>query len=176
MGQPYVGEIRIFAGNFAPAGWMFCNGALLPISEYDTLFNLIGTTYGGDGQSTFALPNLQSRVPVHMGTGGGGTYVLAQQGGTENVTLNTQQMPQHNHLVNVTSGGQQVSPSAATYPANATSAQAGSINVYVAPPTGSKLNAATIQNAGGSTPHNNIQPYVAINYIISLFGIFPTPT
>jgi microcystin-dependent protein len=176
MSQPYVGEIRIFAGNFAPAGWMFCAGQLLPISEYDTLFNLIGTTYGGDGQSTFALPNLQSRVPVHMGNGGAlGTYILAQTGGVENVTLNTQQIPQHNHLVNVTTGGQQVSPANA-YPANATSAQAGNINVYVAPPTGSKLNAATIQPAGGNQPHTNIQPYIAINYIISLFGIFPSPT
>jgi microcystin-dependent protein len=178
MSQPYVGEIRIFAGTFAPAGWMFCAGQLLPISEYDTLFNLIGTTYGGDGQSTFALPNLQSRVPVHMGTGSGGigTYTLAETGGVENVTLTTQQIPQHNHLVNVTTGGQQVSPSAATYPANATSAQTGNINVYVAPPTGSKLNAATIQPAGGSQPHTNIQPFVAINYIISLFGIYPSPT
>src|SRR5712692_10149271 len=95
MAQPYVGEIRMFAGNFAPAGWMFCEGQLLPISEYETLFNLIGTTYGGDGQSTFALPDLQSRVPIHFGNG----FVLAQSGGVEQVTLTTQQIPGHNHAM-----------------------------------------------------------------------------
>src|SRR5580658_4758875 len=137
MSNPYVGEIRIFAGTYAPAGWSFCNGALIPISENDTLFNLIGTTYGGDGQSTFALPNLQSRVPVHQGTGAG-TYVIGQTGGVETVTLTTQQIPQHNHLVNITNGSQTLSPSNA-YPANATSTQAG-VQVYEAPPPGSKLN------------------------------------
>src|SRR6185437_7749552 len=98
MAQPYVGEIRMFAGNFNPNGWAFCNGALLPISENETLFQLIGTTYGGDGQETFALPNLQSRVPIHMGTGASGsTFVLAETGGVESVTLTTQQIPLHNH-------------------------------------------------------------------------------
>src|ERR1700745_1125064 len=100
MAQPYVGEIRMFAGNFAPAGWMFCEGQLLPISEYEPLFNLIGTTYGGDGQSTFALPDLRGRVPVHMGTGGGlSTYTIGESGGVESVTLNQQQIPVHNHMV-----------------------------------------------------------------------------
>src|SRR5205085_5882030 len=98
MSQPYIGEIRLFAGNFPPAGWMLCQGAILPISEYETLFNLIGTTYGGDGQSTFALPDLQSRIPVHQGTGSAGTpYTLAQTGGVEQVTLTTQQIPSHTH-------------------------------------------------------------------------------
>ena len=100
MGQPYVGEIRMFAGNFPPSGWMFCDGALLPISENETLFQLIGTTYGGDGQETFALPNLQSRIPLHMGTGPPGvTYQLAESAGVESVTLTVQQMPIHNHSV-----------------------------------------------------------------------------
>src|SRR5690348_456666 len=100
MAQPYVGEIRIFAGNFAPAGWMFCEGQLLPISENETLFNLIGTTYGGDGQSTFALPDLRGRVPLHVGTGSDGiSYTLAEIGGVEQVTLTVQQIPQHNHKV-----------------------------------------------------------------------------
>src|SRR5512135_2897296 len=94
MAQPYVGEIRMFAGNFAPAGWMFCQGQLLPISEYETLFNLIGTTYAGDGQNTFALPNLASRIPIHQAPG----YVLAQSGGSETVTLTTQQIPAHSHV------------------------------------------------------------------------------
>src|SRR5687767_1484040 len=100
MAQPYVGELRMFAGNFAPAGWMFCDGQLLPISENETLFQLIGTTYGGDGESTFALPNLQSRVPLHMGTGPDGVdYQLAEQAGVESVTLTTNQIPNHTHVL-----------------------------------------------------------------------------
>src|SRR5713101_8048261 len=102
MSQPFIGEIRMFAGNFAPAGWAFCNGALMPISENDALFNLIGTTYGGDGQSTFALPNLQSRIPIHVGPG----FALAQTGGAETVTLTQVQMPAHAHLVQTTTGAQ----------------------------------------------------------------------
>src|SRR5215210_2304884 len=97
MAQPYVGEIRMFAGNFAPAGGMFCEGQLLPISENDTLFNLIGTTYGGDGQETFALPDLRGRLPIHWGQGGGGAYQLAEQGGAEEITLTVQQIPSHTH-------------------------------------------------------------------------------
>ena len=102
MGQPYVGEIRIFAGNFAPAGWMFCSGQLLPISEYETLFQLIGTSYGGDGQSTFALPDLQGRLPIHQGNG----FILAETGGAEEITLTVQQIPAHSHpmLVSTNSG------------------------------------------------------------------------
>ena len=178
MGTPYVGEIRIFAGNYAPAGWNFCDGTLVAISANTTLFQLIGTTYGGDGVNTFALPNLQSRVPIHQGTGSGGigTYTMAQTTGTETVTLTTQQIPSHNHLVNAATSGQVLSPSNA-FLANATSSgQPGNILVYEAPPPGSKLNPATIQNDGGSQPHSNIQPYLAINYIISLFGIFPSQT
>src|ERR1700761_4920658 len=112
MAQPYIGEIRMFAGSFAPAGWAFCNGQILPISENETLFNLIGTTYGGDGQSTFALPNMQGRVAVHQGTGGGlSTYVVGETGGTESVTLTTQQIPQHNHMVTTqTTGGTSATP------------------------------------------------------------------
>src|SRR6202163_4016772 len=108
MAQPYVGEIRMFAGNFAPAGWSFCEGQLLPISENETLFNLIGTTYGGDGQSTFALPDLRGRLPIHMGGG----FTLAETGGAEEITLTVQQIPSHNHtLVNTLNIGQQQSPS-----------------------------------------------------------------
>jgi microcystin-dependent protein len=175
MSSPYVGEIRIFGGTFAPVGWSFCNGQLIDISQYGALFNLIGTTYGGNGTTNFALPNLLSRVPVHQGTGGGGTYTIGQIAGVETVTLTTQQIPQHNHLVNATAGGQALSPSNA-YPANATSQGQPGVLVYdtATPPPGAKLNPATIQNAGGSQPHPNLQPYVAINYIISLYGIYPT--
>src|SRR6267143_3034579 len=112
MAQPYVGEIRMFAGNFAPAGWMFCEGQLLPISENETLFNLIGTTYGGDGQSTFALPDLRGRVPIHMGTKAGTTYQLAEKAGEESVTLTVQQIPAHSHalLVSNNAVGLQTNP------------------------------------------------------------------
>src|ERR1700744_1160298 len=112
MAQPYVGEIRIFAGNFAPAGWMFCDGQLLPISENETLFNLIGTTYGGDGQSTLALPDLRGRLPIHQGTGLVlSTYIMGQSAGVESVTLTTQQIPIHNHpTMTNTSGGTSTAP------------------------------------------------------------------
>jgi microcystin-dependent protein len=175
MGQPFVGEIRMFGGNFAPAGWMTCDGQLLPISENDVLFNLIGTTYGGDGQSTFALPNLAARVPVHMGTGPGGTqFSIGQNGGTPSVTLTTNQLPSHTHALVATSSGQQQTPAANTLPADAVP---GNSEVYG--PVGSALTqlvANTIGPSGGSQPHDNMQPYLVITFIISMFGIFPTPS
>ncbi|HEV2840319.1 MAG TPA: tail fiber protein [Chthoniobacterales bacterium] len=169
MSQPFIGEIRMFAGNFAPAGWMFCDGQLLPISENDALFTLIGTTYGGDGQETFALPNLQSRVPIHAGTGPGGTtYQLAEMAGTEQETLTVQQIPIHNHaLLASTAIGTANTPSG-----NVTS-QSVSVKMYLADqPTGA-LNNNSVTPVGGSQPHENCQPFLCINYIISLFGIFP---
>ena len=173
MAQPYVGEIRIFAGNFAPAGWMFCDGQLLPISENETLFQLIGTTYGGDGQETFALPNLQSRVPIHMGKGKDQvTYQLAEQAGVEEVTLTTQQIPAHNHPV-IASGD----PATQSSGANAILAAAVSqVMYFAATPAAPTLNPAAITQTGGSQPHTNFQPYLCLNFIISLFGIFPSPT
>jgi len=169
MAQPYVGEIRMFAGNFAPAGWMLCQGQLLPISEEETLFNLIGTTYGGDGQSTFALPDLQSRVALHQGNG----FVLAQTGGAESVTLTTSQIPVHTHpLIASTDAGSQPSPGGGV------TAALSPVSIYkpnVTPPT-SPMNAAAIGADGGSQPHDNMQPYLVINFIISLFGIFPSQT
>ncbi|MGB8648896.1 MAG: tail fiber protein [Anaerolineae bacterium] len=170
MSSPYVGEIRMFAGNFAPVGWAFCQGQILPISENETLFNLIGTTYGGDGQSTFALPNLASRVPVHMGTGGGGTYVIGQMSGEEQVTLTTNQIPTHNHVPTANSGaGTQASPSGNVW--------AASSNLPYSPnaPTAAMAPQA-VQNSGGSQPHDNMVPFLCVNFIISLFGIYPTPT
>jgi microcystin-dependent protein len=172
MAQPYVGEIRMFAGNFAPAGWAFCNGQLMPISENETLFQLIGTTYGGDGEETFALPDLQSRVPIHMGQGAGGsTFQIGETGGVETVTLTAQQIPAHGHaLIASTGGGTSNTPQDNVLAAPAVT------KLYRTTAPGDPLPANLIQPAGGSQPHDNLMPYVAINYIISLFGIFPSPT
>ena len=172
MGQPYVGEIRMFGGNFNPNGWALCNGQLLPISENEVLFSLIGTTYGGDGQSTFGLPNLQSRVPLHPGTGKDGiTYQLGEMGGVEDVTLTVPTIPNHAHLVNATTTGNQEPPTPATLPASAAPANR---NVYGPLNSAVKMYSGTIAPAGGSQPHSNIQPYLAITFIISLYGIFPS--
>ena len=165
MAQPYVGEIRMFAGNFAPAGWMFCSGQSLPISEYETLFQLIGTTYGGDGQSTFDLPNLQSRIPIHQGTGPDGpTYQLAEMAGT-------QQIPAHTHPLTGSSdaAGSQV-------PDNSVLATSTATVYYNLPDNLGAMSANSIGQAGGSQPHENTQPFLCVNYIISLFGIFPSAT
>ncbi|SRR5258705_13986813 len=170
MAQPYVGEIRMFGGNFAPAGWMFCNGSLLPISENETLFNLIGTTYGGDGQTTFALPNLQSRVPIHMGQGSGlSTYQLAETGGVETVTLTTNQIPLHTHLPMASNAG------SADTPANNYWAASTLGKPYTPAPPAVQMNTGTISPTGGSQPHDNMIPFLCVSYIISLFGIFPSP-
>ena len=167
MAQPYVGEIRIFAGNFAPAGWMFCEGQLLPISENETLFQLIGTTYGGDGQSTFALPDLRGRLPLHQGNG----FILAETGGAEQITLTVNQVPAHSHpLLGSGVSGVQASPSGSLL---ATS----TVITPYAPETANAAMAPTaIGVVGGSQPHNNFQPYLCVDFIISLFGIFPSPT
>lgn len=166
MGSPYVGEIRMFASNFAPAGWMFCDGSILAISEFETLFNLIGTTYGGDGQSTFALPNLQSRVPMHVGSG----FLQAQMGGEEQVILTVSQIPSHTHVPQAYSGsGTQSSPQNNVW-ANSTNLPYSSS----APSAG--MAPGAISTDGGSQPHDNMIPFLAINFIISLFGIFPTQT
>jgi microcystin-dependent protein len=165
VGTPYVGEIRMFGGNFAPAGWMFCEGQLLPISENPTLFNLVGTSFGGDGQSTFALPDLRGRVPIHAGGG----FVFAEVGGVEAVTLNVQQAPAHSHsFAAANAQGNAISPSGAL-PAN-------SFNVtpYINDVPDASMNALAITAAGGSQPHNNLQPYLCVSFIISLFGIFPS--
>ena len=169
MAQPYVGEIRMFAGNFAPAGWMFCEGQLLPISEYETLFNLIGTTYGGDGQSTFALPDLRGRLPLHFGNG----FTLAETGGAEQITLTTSQIPAHTHplLCAVSGGIPNSNPKGGFWAAsdvNQYSNQAPTVSMGNPP-----INSDSV---GGSQPHNNFQPYLCIDFIISLFGIFPTQT
>jgi microcystin-dependent protein len=167
MAQPYVGEIRMFAGNFAPAGWMFCEGQLLPISENDTLFNLIGTTYGGDGQSTFALPDLRGRIPIHQGSG----FTISEQGGAETVTLTSQETPGHTHVLVASND----TANAATPQNNVGAATLNTLSYYSSPPFTALAPVATT-TAGGSQPHNNFQPYLCINFIISLFGIFPSPS
>ena len=159
----------MFAGNFAPAGWMFCDGQALPISENEALFQLIGTTYGGDGQSTFALPNLQSRIPIHQGQGPGlSNYTLAEQVGVESVTLTTQQIPVHSHpfVASANVGG-------AINPGNQVLAAGTNVQFFRAIAPNVPMAANIIGPVGGSQPHENLMPYLCINYILSLFGIFP---
>jgi microcystin-dependent protein len=167
MAQPYVGEVRMFAGNFAPAGWMFCEGQLLPISENETLFQLIGTTYGGDGQSTFALPDLRGRIPIHQGNG----FILAETGGAEQITLTVNQVPVHGHPFLASPG-----PGTASSPAMRVPAEQGTINLYIEDTPNAVMNAVAVGSVGGSQPHTNFQPYLCVDFIISLFGIFPSPT
>ena len=167
MAQPYVGEIRMFAGNFAPAGWMFCEGQLLPISENETLFQLIGTTYGGDGESTFALPDLRGRLPIHQGN----SFILAETGGAEEITLTTSQIAAHTHPLlasTAIAGG--------TSPQNAVLGQTDSITPYRAGTPTAALAPQVVTPVGGSQPHTNFQPYLCVDFIISRFGIFPSPT
>jgi microcystin-dependent protein len=169
MSQPYVGEIRQFAGNFAPVGWSMCNGSIVNISDNSTLFTLIGTTYGGDGVQTFGLPNLQGRIPIHMGSFNGNNYVIGQLGGAENVTLNLPQLAAHSHNVAVSGTNSATDKPAGNY---FSAANTGS-NVYTAAPGTLALNTTSVTTIGGNQSHDNMVPYVAVNYIISLYGIFP---
>lgn len=167
MAQPYVGEVRIFAGNFAPAGWMFCEGQLLAISENETLFQLIGTTYGGDGESTFALPDLRGRLPLHQGNG----FILAETGGAEEITLTVNQIPAHNHvMMGSTAEAHASTPHGHVWAATPAPGYATSTAPLTAMP------AQTLAATGGSQPHTNFMPYLCVHFIISLFGIFPSPT
>lgn len=169
MSSPYIGEIRIFGGNFAPAGWAFCSGQLMPISENDALFNLIGTTYGGDGQTTFALPDLQSRLPMHMGTGAGlSPRTIGEKSGVETVTLTVNQIPQHSHTPLAVSGsGDQSTPQNGTWAGVTTS-------IYTSNAPGTAFNPALGTSTGGNQPHENRMPFLAVSFIISLFGNFPS--
>jgi microcystin-dependent protein len=167
VAQPYVGEIRMFAGNFAPAGWMFCEGQLLPISENETLFQLIGTSYGGDGESTFALPDLRGRIPIHQGNG----FIQAETGGAEEITLSVYQIPVHTHPVLASDA-----PAQATVPAGRLPAQSPLVTMYMEDVTAANFAATAVTPTGGSQPHTNFQPYLCVDFIISLFGIFPSPT
>src|SRR6476660_2294099 len=167
MSEPFIGEIKMFAGNFAPAGWAICAGQLMPIVESEALFNLIGTTYGGDGQETFGLPDLRGRLPLHQGNG----FTLAETGGVETVTLTTNQIPSHSHPLRAADRrGNQASP-AGNLPA-----QSYNVTPYVNDVAGGTFRAGTIGAAGGSQPHENRQPFLCLNFIISLFGIYPSQT
>jgi microcystin-dependent protein len=166
MAQPYVGEIRMFAGNFAPAGWMFCEGQLLPISENERLFQLIGTTYGGDGQSTFGLPDLRGRIPIHQGNG----FILAETGGAEEITLTVNQMPAHSHAFLATGAA-----ATSRDPLNLMFGTA-SGDLYNQVLDAIPLSPQAMSPVGGNQPHTNFQPYLCVDFIISLFGIFPSPT
>ena len=166
MAQPYVGEIRMFAGNFPPSGWMFCEGQALPISENETLFQLIGTTYGGDGQSTFALPDLRGRLPIHQGNG----FTLAETGGAEEITLTVNQLPAHTHPWLCSSGA-----AGSKSPAGAVAAVTQG-DVYASSFSATNMAAQAVGPVGGSQPHSNFQPYLCVHFIISLFGIFPSQT
>jgi len=167
MAQPYVGEIRMFAGNFAPAGWMFCEGQLLPISENETLFQLIGTTYGGDGQSTFALPDLRGRIPIHQGNG----FILAETGGAEEITLTVSQIPAHSHPM-LCAALVANDPN----PNNNVLGESSATSLYQSGSPAAAMAPQSISSVGGSQPHTNFQPYLCVDFIISLFGIFPSPT
>jgi microcystin-dependent protein len=167
MSQPYLGEIRMFAGNFAPLGWAFCNGQIMPISENDALFNLIGTTYGGDGQTTFALPDLRGRVPIHQGPG----FMLANAGGAETITLTVNQIPAHGHPL-------LASQSVADDPNPANKLLGESrpgTNSFYQDIAANPMAVTAIGSVGGSQTHNNLQPFQCINFIIALSGIFPSP-
>jgi microcystin-dependent protein len=169
----FIGEIRMFAGNFAPAGWAFCDGHLMPISENETLFQLIGTTYGGDGESTFAVPDFRSRVPVHMGNG----HQLGELGGVESVTLTANQLPSHTHALSASNAA----PAAATVAIDITgpsayvpASPAAKPRLYAAAGSPAPMAPGLIRPSGGSQPHNNMAPWLGVNFIIALFGVFPS--
>ena len=163
----------MFGGNFAPTGWAFCNGAIMPTSGNDTLFALIGTTYGGDGQQTFALPNLSSRYPVHQGTSPttGTTYLLGEFAGVETVTITTQQLPIHTHPALASSD-----PGNSGTPTNSVWAKPAAVSMYTQLGSDTNMAAAAVQPAGGSQPHENMMPFLCVSFIISLSGIFPPRT
>lgn len=170
MSEPFIGEIRMFGFGFPPNGWALCNGQLLSISQNAALFSLLGTTYGGNGTDNFALPNLQSRVPLHQGTGPGlSSYALGKAGGTEAVTLEVKQMPAHSHRVRATR-----SAADSDNPFDRVLAQPSQHAYLSQPDEHTVMNTAMIADAGGSQPHNNIQPYLTVSFCISLFGIYPS--
>ncbi len=171
MATPFIGEIRLFAGNFAPVGWALCDGSLLPIAENEALFNLIGTTYGGNGQTTFGLPDMRGRVPVHQGSGNGlSLRTIGEMGGAEQVTLTPSQLPSHNHVLNATT----TPASTANGVAGSLTGAAASTNFYGSTPGGGALAPQALTATGGNQPHNNMAPFLGLNFIISLFGIFPS--
>ena len=179
MSDPYIGEIRLFAGSFVPVGWLSCDGQIVAISDYDSLYNLIGTTYGGDGQVTFAVPNLAGRVPIHTGSNGTSTYALADTGGVTEVTLTSNQIPSHTHPV-IADGN----AATTNNPSNAYFAKSAPQALYTVPnsaanpdsPIFRTYNSSMLPSQGGSQPHDNMQPYLAVTYIICTYGTYPSAT
>jgi microcystin-dependent protein len=171
MAQPYVGEIRMFGGSFAPVGWMFCDGQLLPISEHEVLFTLIGTTYGGDGQSTFGLPDLRGRIPVHNGHGPGlsQNYLIGEATGVESVNLTAQQVPSHTHQMVASTG-----PGSSKNPENNVVGSPPAVTMFFRASPNVNLASTMVSSVGGSQPHENMMPFLTVSYIISLFGLFPS--
>ncbi len=171
MSSPFIGEIRMFGGNFAPVGWAFCDGQTMDISQNDALFTLIGTTFGGDGQTTFNLPDLRGRLPIHMGQGSGLTNrTIGESAGVESVTLTTNQIPSHVHAaLGQSAAGNQPSPSGNVWASS-------SLNQFSSSPANVTMHPASIGAGGGSQPHDNFMPYLCVNFIISLFGVYPSPT
>lgn len=164
--EPIIGEIKMFAGNFAPRSWALCNGQLLAVNSNTALFSIIGTTYGGDGRTTFGLPDLRGRVPIHFGDGPGvRPYKIGQKGGVESVTLNSNQMPSHHHGLVAGSNVSQSSPSGGLI---------GSQGAFSSNSPGSTMGSSAVQNTGGGLPHTNLQPYLCINFIIAIHGVFPS--
>jgi microcystin-dependent protein len=163
MAEPFLGEIRIVSFNFPPKGWALCNGQFMPINQNQALFALLGTSFGGNGQTTFALPNFQGRLPVHVGNG----HILGESGGEASVTLSAQAMPTHTHVLQATSanGGT----------ANPSNAYLGAVNnAYGAASNLTTLSPSSVTSAGGGRPHNNMMPYLVLNFVIALQGIFPS--
>ena len=174
MADQFVGEVRIFAGNFPPTGWAYCDGALLPISQNTALFSLLGTNYGGDGKSTFGLPNLQGAFPMHAGSGAGPGLtqrLTGETGGAESVALTKDQIPSHNHAVNTAAGATAGTPDGTTSLAPNSAGHA--MYHHATPKTHGHMDASTVLAAGGGAPHDNLQPYLALSFIIALQGIFP---
>lgn len=170
MSEAFIGEIRMFAGNYAPENWAFCDGQLLSISEYEALYTLLGTTYGGNGQNTFGLPDLRGRVPIHMGTNSGIPYTLGQKSGSETNTLQISELPAHTHLVKATSDTATVNtPANNTWASTATNLYSNVTTTDLTP-----MDSTAVSINGGSQPHNNMMPSLTISFIISLIGIFPS--
>ncbi len=169
MSEPFIAEVRIFAGNFAPRGWAFCDGQLLAVSQNDALFSLLGTIYGGDGRTTFGLPDLRGRVPIHAGSGPGlSPRRLGAKAGAENVTLTVNQLPSHTHQLRGDNDNANANSPAGNTLANAM------VNLYIDNDADTNMATSAITNVGGSRSHTNLQPFLCINYIIALFGIYPS--
>ena len=170
MSEPYVGEIRMFAGNFAPRGWAFCDGQLLAVSQNDALFSLLGTIYGGDGRTTFGLPDLRGRIPIHAGHGPGlSERRLGAKGGEEKVTLTVNQMPSHGHPFQASTG-----PGVSNAPNDNLPANSPSVDLWIEDIQSANLSGQAVSNVGGSRSHTNLMPFLCVNFIIALFGIYPS--